>query len=74
MKRIESFYDLDVLKDYVTLIWNDPNPIKGYDYTISWIEELVYLYDEDNTVPLLIQYNNGKSEAQVFLHEITYKL
>lgn len=72
-KRIESFYDLDVLKNYVTLIWNDPDPIEGNDYTISWIEELVYLYDEDNTTPILIQYNNGKSEAQVFLHEILIK-
>lgn len=55
------------------LIWNDPDPIEGNDYTISWIENLVYLYDEDNTVPILIQYNNGKSEAQVFLHEILIK-
>lgn len=74
MKRIKSFYDLDVLKNYVTLIWNNPDSkLESDDYTISWIEDLVYLYDEDNTTPILIQYNNGKSEAQVFLHEIIYK-
>ena len=51
------------------LVWNDPDPIKDNDYTISWIEDLYFDIEE----PILIQYNNGKSEAQVFLHEIIYK-
>lgn len=53
------------------LIWNDPDPIKGNDYTISWIEGITS--DIDKSDPILIQYNNGQSEAQVFLHEILLK-
>lgn len=51
------------------LTWNDPDPIKNNDYTISYIEELD---DEelDEHFPLFIKYNKGNSEAQVFLHEI----
>lgn len=54
--------------DNKKLIWNDPDPIEGNDYTISFIEDLKEL-DEDS--PILIQYNQGGSEAQVFLHEIS---
>jgi len=53
------------------LIWNDPEPITGNDYTISWIEGVTS--DMDELDPILIQYNNGLSEAQVFLHEILLK-
>ena len=59
------------LKNNVTLIWNDPDPIGGNDYTITFVEEL----DEeefDEYTPILIQYGGG-SEAEVFLHEILYK-
>jgi hypothetical protein len=50
------------------LAWNDPDPIKGNDYTISYIEKLDE--DHDEYTPILIKYNNGKSEAEVFAHEI----
>jgi len=53
------------------LVWNDPDPIEGNDYTIFSIEEMIDGEDDDS--PLLIQYNNGQSEAQVFLHEIIKK-
>jgi hypothetical protein len=60
------------LKQAVTenkkLIWNDPDPIQGNDYTINFIEDI----DEENFddyYPILIQYGNG-SEAEVYLHEI----
>lgn len=49
------------------LIWKDPEPIKGNDYTISFIGDLTDLSDDS---PILIQYNNGKSETEVYLHEI----
>jgi hypothetical protein len=51
------------------LIWNDPNPIEDNDYKISYLEDIP---DEeiDDSTPILIQYNKGDSEAQVFLHEI----
>ena len=53
------------------LVWNDPDPIEGNDYTISWIEGITS--DMDEHTPILIQYNDGGSEAQVFLHEILLK-
>ena len=59
------------LKDNKVLIWNDPDPIKGNDYIISFIEEINE--DIDRYDPILIQYNKGLSEAQVFLHEILIK-
>jgi hypothetical protein len=51
------------------LIWNDPDPIEGNDYTITYIEPLTN--DMDEHTPILIQY--GGSEAQVYLHEIIRK-
>ena len=56
------------------LVWNDPDPIEGNDYTISFVENLGDL-DEDDIVdyPILIQYNKGGSEAEVYLHEILVK-
>lgn len=53
------------LKNGATLVWNDPDPIEGNDYTIVSIKEL-------NDEIALIQYNQGLSEAEVFLHEINY--
>jgi hypothetical protein len=57
--------------DKKELVWNDPDPIEGNDYTITFIEEI----DEevfDDYYPILIQYGGG-SEAQVYLHEIILK-
>ena len=45
------------------LIWNDPDPIEGIDYTIVSFQQI-------NDEIALIQYNQGQSEAEVFLHEI----
>lgn len=52
------------------LIWNDPNPIEGNDYTITMVREMIDGEDDDS--PILIQYGDG-SEAEVFLHEIKIK-
>lgn len=52
------------------LIWNDPDPIEGNDYTITSIREMID--GEDDNSPILIQYGGG-SEAEVFLHEILLK-
>lgn len=58
-------------KEGKKLIWNDPDSIKGNDYTITYIEELSNIDSWDKYTPILIKY--GNSEAQVFLHEIIYK-
>ena len=57
------------------LVWNDPDPIKGNDYTINFIEDIDEEFDEDDfsMYPILIQYNDFGSEAQVYLHEILLK-
>jgi hypothetical protein len=57
------------------LVWNDPDPIKGNDYTINFIEDIDEEFDEDDfsMYPILIQYNDFGSEAQVYLHEIILK-
>ena len=54
------------------LVWNDPDPIKGNDYIINFIEDIDE-EDFDNDYPILIQYNDFGSEAQVYLHEIILK-
>ena len=57
------------------LVWNDPDPIDGNDYTINFIEDFDEEFNDDDLVdyPILIQYNDFGSEAQVFLHEILVK-
>jgi hypothetical protein len=51
------------LQNGVTLAWNDPDPIEDNDYIITSIKQI------DN-VSVHIQYNQGLSEAAVFIHEI----
>jgi hypothetical protein len=58
------------IENNTPLIWNDPDPIEGNDYTITYIEEIDD--DWDSSTPILIQYGEG-SEAEVFLHEILIK-
>jgi hypothetical protein len=69
MKSIQELKE--AISNNVELVWNDPDPIKGNDYTIFYIEQIDDDFEEDT--PILIHYNNGGSEAQVFLHEILIK-
>ena len=70
---MKSFTQLKkAVKDNVPLVWNDPDPIKGNDYTITYIEPLDDFEDDDRDIPILIQYGGG-SEAEVYLHEIIKK-
>ena len=57
------------------LVWNDPDPIDGNDYTINFIEDIDEDIEDEDMVdyPILIQYNDFGSEAQVYLHEIILK-
>ena len=69
---MKSFKELKTaIENNTPLVWNDPDFIEGNDYTISYIEEIDNNFDRDT--PILIQYNDGGSEAQVFLHEILIK-
>lgn len=72
---MNSFKELKkAIRDKKTLVWNDPDPIEGNDYTISHIEDINDIHDDwDNDTPILIQYSNGGSEAQVYLSEIKLK-
>lgn len=58
------------MKAGIPLIWNDPDPIEGNDYTITSVREMID--GEDDFSPILIQYGDN-SEAEVFLHEISLK-
>lgn len=60
------------IADNVPLVWNDPDPIKGNDYTITYIESIDDFEDDDRGIPILIKYGDG-SEAEVFIHEIIKK-
>lgn len=66
------------IKNNVPLVWNDPDPIDGNDYTITSIEDLEANCldeledDEWDCQPISIVYNEG-SEAEVYLHEILVK-
>ena len=71
---MRTFKELkDSINNNVTLVWNDPDPIEGTDYTITYIEDISDIDDNEdpNGYPILIQY--GGSEAQVYLHEIIYQ-
>jgi hypothetical protein len=73
---MESLADLkQALSENKRLVWNDPDPIKGNDYTINFIEDIDEEFDDDDfsMYPILIQYNDFGSEAQVYLHEIILK-
>jgi hypothetical protein len=60
------------ITDNIPLVWNDPDPIKGNDYSITYIEPIDDFEDDDRDIPILIQYGDG-SEAEVFIHEIIKK-
>jgi hypothetical protein len=67
---MKTFNELrTAIQNNTLLVWNDPDPIEGNDYTITYIEPLTD--DMDKHTPILIQY--GSSEAEVFLHEIIKK-
>jgi hypothetical protein len=53
---------------------NNNIPVVWCGFIVSYID---YIDDSDNWVtdlPILIQYNEGRSEAAVFLHELTIKI
>ena len=73
---MENFTELKkAITDNVPLVWNDPYQIEGNDYTITFIEPLDEIDDDEDPrgFPILIQYGGG-SEAEVFLHEIIKKI
>jgi len=62
------------IKNNITLVWNDPDFIEENDYTITFVEDLSDIDEEDldDNYPILIHYGEG-SEAEVYLHEILIK-
>ena len=56
------------IKDKSEMAWNDPDPIKGTDYTI----QKIFNIDEETAT---IHYGRGcfLSEAEVYLNEIILK-
>ena len=71
MKNFEELRNS--IKNEIPIVWNNPEPIDGNDYTISHIDYIEQSNTWDINLPIIVQYNNGGSEAQVFLHEIILK-
>ena len=62
------------IENKTPIIWNDPLPIEGNDYTISCIDLPKWEDDfDENDLIILIQYNDGGSEAEVLIHELSLK-
>jgi len=69
---MRTFKELkEAVKNNIPLVWNDPDPIKGNDYAITYIEPLDKIANNEDPhgFPIIIQYGQG-SEAEVYLHEI----
>lgn len=66
--KVKEF--LKAYQDKEQMIWNDPDPIKGVDYTVSSIFINSDLVDEDSII--LITYNS-QSEAEVLISELSIK-
>lgn len=71
---MKTFEELKhAVNNNIPIVWNNHNPIKGNDYTITHIDYI----EKSNTwvidLPILVQYNNGGSESEIFLHEISLK-
>ena len=62
----------NAVQENIPLVWNDPDPIKSNDYTITFVED-IYEEEFDDYTPIHIHYNGGVSGALVYLHEIQYK-
>jgi hypothetical protein len=75
-KRMETFEELkNAIACGQTLVWNDPDPIDGNDYVISSIPQIDTINNDDDPRDFIfiIHYNDGYSEAEVFLSEIGYR-
>jgi hypothetical protein len=77
---MESFAELrNAINNNVTIVWNSPFPIEGIDYIISHInfpqgDFLDDSEDWNDDISILVQYNKGLSEAEVFLFELAIKI
>lgn len=71
---MKTFEELrNSIKNEIPIVWNNPEPIDGNDYTISHIDYIEESNTWDINLPILVQYNNGGSESEIFLHEISLK-
>ena len=71
MKNFEELRNS--IKNGIPIVWNNPEPIDGNDYTISHIDYIEQSNTWDINLPIIVQYNNGASESEIFLHEISLK-
>jgi hypothetical protein len=70
MKTIKSLKKLiaTAQEEHRALVWNDPGSVDGNKYSISYLD-VEGSDDQDDQV--LIRYNDGMSEAYVYVHEIS---
>jgi hypothetical protein len=71
---MKTFEELKhAIDNNIPLVWNDPHSIYEKNHIISHVDYIENCGDWVNYLPILIQYNEGKSEAEVFLSEISLK-
>ena len=68
---MKTFQELkEAIKNNIPLVWNDPDFINGNDYTITYIEDLNYIDEDDNdeaedkaAVLTIVSYKDEVEEA-----------
>jgi hypothetical protein len=66
---MKTFEELkNAIQERAPLVWNDPDPIEGNDYGITYMEPIQDDFDLDT--PIFIQYGEG-AEAEIYLQEIS---
>lgn len=73
MKTIKDLKELiiEARKEHRALIWNDPDSIDGNNYAISYLDVHMPSTDDNDDDTVYIRYNDGMSEAEVNVHEIS---
>lgn len=64
---------IKALNDEKDLVWDDPDPIEGNDYTIDTVTILRGEDMDDEDICAHIEYGDGSSQATVYISEIKVK-
>ena len=73
MKTIKDLKELikQAKESHRFLMWNDPESIDGNSYSISYLDVHQSSTDDDEDEIVYIRYNDGMSEAHVYVSEIS---
>lgn len=73
MKTIKDLKELikQAKASHRFLMWNDPESIDGNSYSISYLDVHQSSTDDDEDEIVYIRYNDGMSDAHVYVSEIS---